>query len=567
MDQEMGGPEDLTHIGSPTRSPPTTPGLGMGSYDVLLIGFEEVENLGLRYLAAFLAREGVSVKIIPCDRLSPDRICDLVLESSPKLVGFSLIFQRMIDEFAHLISSLRDAGIKAHFTMGGHFPTVEPATTLDTIPGLDSVVRCEGEETLRELFEHLGSPHSWRGIRGLAFRENGRVVLTEPRPLIKDLDSLPLPWRQQKVLTHRGVGVCSIVASRGCYNNCSFCSIQRFYAEAAGSKRRSRSPRNVAEEMELLYRELGARVFIFEDDDMVMRGQRQRAWTQQFAAELRRLRLADDIVWRISCRVDDVHADTLVRLMEVGLRCVYIGIESGSDAGLSTYNKHYSVGDVERAIDELRSIGMPFEFGFMLLNPDSTFDMVEEDVLFLKRLGANGDAVVHFTKMVPYAGTPIAERLKAEGRLRGGTVAPDYSDADSRLDLLQLFCTQAFHFRNFNAEGLVERLRHAKFDLTVASKFSLTHEAANQYAHGIRALTRQSNEQCLRTLSMAVDLMSWLSEDQILEHWDIAQNLVREQEESDRQLTNALNDLMSSYQIRSGQSAWHDTSPQKQQLA
>jgi hypothetical protein len=66
---------------------------------------------------------------------------------------------------------------------------------------------------------------------------------------------------------------------------------------------------------------------------------------------------------------------------------------------------------------------------------------------------------------------------------------------------------------------------------------------------------------------MAVDLMSWLSEDQILEHWDIAQNLVREQEESDRQLTNALNDLMSSYQIRSGQSAWHDTSPQKQQLA
>ena len=333
--------------------------------DVLLVGYEDLENLGLRYIASFLNAHGIAASIEPCGKHLTQNVGARIVRENPGMVGFSLIYQGMLPDFAALITRLRKSGIRAHFTIGGHFPTIEPEAILELIPGLDTVIRHEGEETMLELFKHLHEPRSWSEIGGIAYRRHGKIEVTAPRPLITNLDSLPFPERPEPLQTYRGLGTCSVSASRGCYYDCSFCSIQEFYSEPPGPRRRSRSPPNVAREMKQLFAR-GARIFRFNDDDFGMKGPSQQRWIEAFANELERNGLAGRILWRISCRVDEVDATQLQRLKDVGLRFLYLGIESGCDEGLNTCNKHCDVTDVYRALNVLEDAGMKFEYGFML---------------------------------------------------------------------------------------------------------------------------------------------------------------------------------------------------------
>lgn len=514
--------------------------------DVLLVGYEDGENLGLRSIAAFLEKHSVRTRIQPYQPSREQVILARIRSERPKIVGFSLIFQRMLFEFASLIEFLRRNRIQAHFTMGGHFPTLEFKTTLELMPGLDSVVRNEGEQTLLELFHRMERPDLWKNIKGLVYRADGKIHVTTSRPLIANLDSLPWPVRDHPAATHRGIALCSMLASRGCFHNCSFCSIQAFYKQTTGPKRRTRSASDVAAEMERLFKERGVRIFTFKDDDLCTKGSRQRQWIDDFASELKKRKLAEQIIWRISCRVDEVDAELMRRLKDVGLAVLYIGIESGSNQGLRTFNKGYTVDDIHPALDTLRKLGICFEYGFMLFDPDSTMASVAESLAFLKKLGRDGQVVIHFTKMFPYAGAPITQRLKTEARLKGTIASPDYSYKDPRLDVFQWFCS-VLYFRNFDPRGLVNKLQMAAFDSVVLNRFFPDKYDTRAYAHAVRDLTRQSNEATLEMLSMAIHFMRDRNEEQILSSWHVLERLAQEQISKEREITAALDWLMSRY--------------------
>jgi len=295
--------------------------------DILLIGYEEGENLGLRYIVSFLEKHGITAKIEPYDPESKSNILKVCRFFSPDIIGFSLIFQRFLPDFAELISYLRKNGIKGHFTMGGHFPSVESKKVMDIIPELDSIVRCEGEFTILELFRYIKSDRLLSEISGLTFRLGSEIVINSPRPLITNLDELPFPKRERSSFEILGVGVSTILSSRGCYYDCSFCSIRQFYKESFGPKRRARSPRNVVDEMKMLHNKAGVRIFIFEDDDFYARNNIQKQWVNEFLKELKIKKIDKDIVWRISCRIDDIEEDILKKMIDSGLICIYIGIE------------------------------------------------------------------------------------------------------------------------------------------------------------------------------------------------------------------------------------------------
>ncbi|MDW7760699.1 MAG: radical SAM protein [Acidobacteriota bacterium] len=513
---------------------------------VVLIGFEDQENLGLRGIAAHLQKHGIGAAVVPFN-LPKTRILSEIRKAKPAIVGFSLIFQRFFFDFRDLIAYLRDKGISAHFTMGGHFPSMDYRETLENIPGLDSVVRFEGEETLVELCRKIAEPDEWAAIRGLAFRRNGRLEVNPPRPLIADLDSLPLPLRDKKMASHRGLGVRSILASRGCYHNCSFCSIHQFYREPPGPLRRTRSPSHVVREMEALFHDCHARVFIFQDDDWFMKGRAHAAWIEDFIGALERSSIREQVAWRISCRIDDLRADLLGKMKDAGLLCVYLGIESGNDRGLQVFNKHFTVDDVHRAIELLRHVGMPFEFGFMIFDPESTFKTVLENIRFLERITEDGRTIAGFSKMVPYAGTAIAAKLKEEGRLKGTIASPDYGFRDPRLDALQLIASRTFNYRNFDREGLVERLRLAKFDVLILRKFFPNRQDAEVYGAEVGNLIRRSNAAALECFSLMAEFMKTRTEDEIYALWPFLETLRQEEHETEDRIASQLDRLESSF--------------------
>ncbi|MFY3743268.1 B12-binding domain-containing radical SAM protein [Anaeromyxobacter sp. Red801] len=516
----------------------------MAGCDVVLVGYEDEENLGLRYLAAYLAQAGVTVDLAPYRAGVRRELLGYLRARRPRLVGFSLIFQGMLPDFADLVAYLRANGITAHFTMGGHFPSLAWERTLALVPGLDTVVRHEGELTLLELVRALDRPARWREIPGLAFRAGGGPVATPPRPLVPDLDALPFPLRRRETLAARGVGIASLLASRGCHYDCSFCSVQTFYGEPPGPRRRTRSPGNVADEMQALHDAKGVRVFIFKDDDLATRGLRARGWIEAFARELEERGLGRRIAWRISCRVDDLDADLLRRLREVGLTWVYLGIESGSEQGLRTCNKRFTVDDVHRGVALLRRLRLAFDYGFMLLDPDSTFASVRESVGFLEDLGRRGDASIHFTKMFPYVGTAIAARLAAEGRLAGTDAAPDYAFRDPRLELFQGFLSEAFHERNFGPAGLVSASRMAAFDLELVTRFGGASAGTPAYRAALRRLTAQGNALAIAAVRRALDALEARSVDGCLAAWPGLLELARVARDADLELARRLREVM-----------------------
>lgn len=496
--------------------------------DVLLLGYEDEENLGMRYIAAFLNKYGVKTGIESYNNSSNDTILQRIQAESPKMVGFSLIFQRMLFDFAELMAYLRQKGVKSHFTIGGHFPSMEFKETLKLIPELDTVVRHEGEQTMLDLYRHLDEPDKWSQLKGLAYRSNGDIKATPPRPLIENLDSIPFPLRGDEFRMHMGLGMASVLASRGCYYDCSFCSIRQFYNDAPGTMRRSRSPSNVVNEMEDLF-ESGVRIFNFRDDNFSMKGPSQQRWMKEFAKELEKKRLSRYIIWRIACRIDEIDEDICSRLKDVGLTFLYLGLESGSDQGLNVFNKHYTVKDIHHALDVIDKVGIEFEYGFMLLEPDTTFQSLKDNLAFFRILGKDGRVSIHFTKMLPYAGTPISRRLKKEGRLKGTISSPDYSYKDQRIDLMEIFLRKSFQDMLFKDGSLLDKLQFAQFNSVILDKFFWYMDDTSNYIKTVKSLTEWCNKTTLETMNSAIKFMENRSYDDIIKEWDVLKSLAEKE--------------------------------------
>jgi radical SAM superfamily enzyme YgiQ (UPF0313 family) len=469
---------------------------------VLLIGFQDQDNLGLRYLLSSVRHAGFSGRIESYTS-DPEPIVELVARLHPEIIGFSLIFQYMSPAFARVIQTLRARGCRAHITIGGHYPSFDYQEVLQRIPGADSIVRFEGEATLVELMDKLSGGEDWRGIAGIAYRRAEEIVTNPLRPAIDDLDRLPFPERSDIDYRRRDLATASVLGSRGCPWNCNFCSIRPFYEAQGGKLRRLRSPAAVVEEMRQLHVEQGARIFLFQDDDFLATGRRAREWAEGIADGVIAAGLAGRIAFKISCRSDEVRHETMARLVEAGLTHVYMGVENGDEQGLVNLNKMLKPHQHIEAGKILRDLDVSFDFGFMLLEPYSTITTVRNNIAFLDRFVGDGWTVAGFCRTLPYAGTPLKRQLEAEGRLLGNAFEPDYNFLDPKLDLFYDWMLLTFRVRNFDNAGLVEVLRSLVFEAHLnLPDFRNFQQVDRARLHSI---TAQCNGHALYCLGAALD--------------------------------------------------------------
>lgn len=460
--------------------------------DVVLVGYQDQGNLGMGYLASCLQAHGYSVEL--CEvRDGPDRVAEVVRDTQPLVVGFSLIFQFFLPQFRSVAAHLRRAGITAHFTMGGHYASLCTEDALAQFPELDSIVRYEGELTLIDLVGRLRAGDEWRDTPGIAYLEDGLPRESETRALVQDLDSLPFPYRPFPPERILGLPTLPVLASRGCARRCSFCSIHTFYRTAPGKVVRVRKPEFVIEEMLELNRSFGVRVFLFQDDDFPLWGKAGRRWADELTARMRESGLADHTIWKISCRAEYLESELFAGLREAGLFLVYMGIESGVDSGLEILHKQLSVEQNRDAVRLLKDLGVLFSYGFMLFDPSSSFESVRGNLEFLREIVGDGSAAATFCRMLPYGGTPIRDLLEAEGRLRGDISHPDYDFLDLRLnDYYRRLHTAARAW--LDSEGVSHELNWAREELEVATRLSGGLTGVADYRRALQALTAKSNE-------------------------------------------------------------------------
>ena len=376
-----------------------------------------IEPIGIEYCASFLRSKNIEADIYDV-ALRPGKnhlVAMEILNQNPDCIGFSILYSHMMVDSYDLIVALKKNGYKGHITVGGTYPTLSADFVLKNFPLIDSVSRVEGETTSYSLSRSIKGEIKLEDVDGLSFRRQQLISHNKSLPLITNLDSLPNPSRDNFHAYAAKGGIIQIHSSRGCHANCSFCGTAAFYRKASGPKWRARSPKNILSELKSLVPMAKNNEVWFTDDNFIGPGTKGNERAIMIAEEIIKNSLKINFV--IQSRADNLRRETMRKLKDAGMKKVYIGIESGTNRHLSTYQKRLTAKENAAALQLLESERLFVEIGFIGFDPYTTLQEIEENIRFLEQNSENSDFVhpIAFDMLIPYRGTPLAEKLKNEG--------------------------------------------------------------------------------------------------------------------------------------------------------
>jgi len=389
------------------------------------------EPLGLECLSAVLKQNAYKVKIIePCiEGLSIEDMADRINREHSKIVGISLHRDKNINNILKLVSLLRSFKSDYFIIIGGHGPSVGIINNPEIYKSLAQVVDCfilgEGEKTILKIVKAVLNEQRWNDIPGLAFWGNNDFVINDPSEKIKDLDSLP--FMQREVLSEfvriYGNNIpASIVLSRGCaYNKCRYCTVVAYENIQKGLCYRQRSMRNVVEEISFLYHKFGITEFNFEDDNFILPGATGKSRVEEFCNLVNQLDFS--ITFTFFCRIDYVDYELFSKLVAVGLKGLYIGIESINEETLSFFSKGIHKCDIYNGLNMLRKLGFDTSIdaekrimiGYICWHPLTTLDELRATSEFLKEYSLPHKILRRRLRL--YSGAQIINDIKALGLL------------------------------------------------------------------------------------------------------------------------------------------------------
>ena len=315
------------------------------------------EHLGIASLKSFIIQYGFCADILDLvlENLDINSAAQVLINLDPHFIGISMLDQTKARGL-YLIDELRHCGYNKPIIVGGYFPTFHAKEILENINAVDFVVRGEGEYTLLDLLCYLTgrSRKTLAEINGISYRLAGKVQHNAPRPLVQDLDSLPLVDRKYARLVIKKTGHLRVYASRGCWGNCSFCDINSFYTSGPGKKWRSRSIANFVDELEHLKRTYHCDYFIFNDDNFLTRSLHNRERARKLADEIIQRNLS--VKFEMMCRVDSIDRQALLNLKKAGLQRVFLGIESFDQNHLDRFRKGSTVRQNLKALIRLKQL-------------------------------------------------------------------------------------------------------------------------------------------------------------------------------------------------------------------
>lgn len=372
--------------------------------------------LGLGYIAAILENNGVAVEVIDADalKISDDELARQAREIKPDLVGITMM-TATFDAGKKVIKLIRLVAPQAVIIAGGAHPSALPVETLEDIPELDLAAVGEGEFTMLELAKAMAENKNWREIKGLYYRENGKITAAPPRELIKNLDTLPLPARHkfplEKYKTHPPYGLKNpymhLLTSRGCPFGCAFCSKSVF-----GRGLRMRAAASVVDEMAELIKKYGVKEIKFYDDDFTLDMNR----AEEICEEIIRRKIK--IPWSATTRVDLVNQPLLKKMKQAGCWLIAYGVESGCQDLIDLIGKGIKLEQVERAFSWTSQAGIKTLAYFMIGLPGETEATIKNTVAFSKRLNPD---FVNWSLTTIFPATPLKEivrqRVKTKGRI------------------------------------------------------------------------------------------------------------------------------------------------------
>ena len=353
--------------------------------------------LGLAYLAS-MVRDEHDVKIVDslAEDLNYQDVKNIIKRYDPDLVGVTSTTSMMPDAYA-ISKMAKRINENVKIVIGGPHVTFTPEMSIRECPCIDFVVRGEGEITFKELVDALEKGKDTSNILGLSVNMGGKVKNNPSRPLIKDVDTIPLPSYDLLPMDKYeadGVKFGTVMTSRGCPFNCAFCSSSLQF----GKRWRGHSDSRVIEELKILREEYGRREIEFLDDTFTLNRPRAIRISRRIREE------GLDISWTASSRVDIFTSEVARALKYGGCHTVYFGIESGSQKTLDFIGKRITPEQSMRAVKKAREAKLRALGAFILGFPEETKEDIKKTIKFSKKVKVH---YAQFTVATPYPGTRL----------------------------------------------------------------------------------------------------------------------------------------------------------------
>jgi anaerobic magnesium-protoporphyrin IX monomethyl ester cyclase len=314
--------------------------------------------------------------------------------------------------------------------VGGYKATQEVEFLFERCPNIDMVVRGEGEEIIKEIV--TGVPN--RDIRGLSYRQNGKIIHNEIHPL-PDITHIAFPDRSLRkhdyYWVQDGVRLSSrtfdtVLTTRGCPFKCKFCT---FSMNPLGQKRdyTERPVESVIEELKTVT----ADIVLVSDDNFFTNPER----SEQLCDMIIENNIKKTFV--VQARVDVArHRRVLDKAQKAGFKVFLIGIESPHDRILKQLQKGITQKQVREAFAVLTQYDFYLHGYFIYGNIGET----EEEMLYIPKFAKEIKVdSISFQKLRIEKFSPLKEVVEATPGYHYGHIGgPVYSDRYGRKELKQI---------------------------------------------------------------------------------------------------------------------------------
>lgn len=369
--------------------------------------------LGLGYIGSYL-RKYNETEVRICDACMQDiaegEVLQYINAFKPDVIGIS-VHTPTVGFAREIALGARRLLPEAFVVFGGPHVTALPFENLDVA---DVSVIGEGEQTFAGIVNSFPDKSAFSSIKGIAFKNDGAFYKTDERTLIDNLDELPFPARglfpRHTYRHHYPYRLDNpyhdtIITSRGCWHNCSFCASELMWKRRI----RYRSLDNVFEEIEELAGVYNTSLLYIRDDDFTHSPDRVMRFCQRIRKYFPRLK------WICQSRPEGVKRDLVREMKAAGCVEILIGVESGDDRILKNCNKDIELSAVHKASKLLKETGVNFCATFIIGNEGETRQTIEKTIDFAKEIDPT---FCSFLFLVPLPGTRCFKNLLEKGYLQ-----------------------------------------------------------------------------------------------------------------------------------------------------
>lgn len=339
----------------------------------------------LAYATGILEKDGHDVKLVDAiaSKMDENQVIEDVINFKPDIIIVDSNFSSLNNDIS-VANSLKKHTGAISILVG---PPVAQYKDDIVRKGIDIALRFEFDFVLKDLLKVINAGENLSKVKGISYLHNGEVIHTEDREFSDSHELDPLPFvsevykKHLKIedyfLNHALYPMVQIFTTRGCPNQCTFCS---WPENLMGRKYRSRSVENVVNEFEYIRENLPKVKEIFIEDDSFTINQNN---VVSFCEELQKRNIR--IAWSCQSRAN-LKYETMVAMKKAGCRLLDVGYESGNDQILKNIKKGIIIDQLREFTKNAKKAKLRILADFVIGFPGETKETANATLKFIHEI-------------------------------------------------------------------------------------------------------------------------------------------------------------------------------------